>query len=413
MGWDYAEMNRVFAEGVARCREEHVPVLFHVDEMVQPMGHSTSGSHERYKSKERLEWEVAHDPNLKMEQWLLENKLATEAELSRMKQKAIEEARKARDKAWKNYTEPITRERETLLKIIDNRSCDCSKIGVDKLGILSRDLKRIVYPVRRDIQGTAKRIMRHLCTDCPVRADLQSSISQWLKTYKEENRRRYSSHLYSETDRSTLKVKPVAPTYDENTERVTGREVLRDNFDALLAADPRIVIFGEDTGKIGDVNKSLEGLQAKYGELRVTDTGIRETTIVGQGVGMALRGLRPIAEIQYFDYILYALETISDDLATLHWRTKGAQIAPLIIRTRGHRLEGIWHSGSPLSMVINSIRGVYVCVPRNMTQAAGMYNTLLQGEDPALVIEPLKVYGLRADRPNNLGKFRIPRVYLK
>ena len=196
--------------------------------------------------------------------------------------------------------------------------------------------------------------------------------------------------------------------YDRHPERITGREILRDNFDALLAADPRIVIFGEDTGKIGDVNKSLEGLQVKYGELRVTDTGIRETTIIGQGVGMALRGLRPIAEIQYFDYLLYALETISDDLATLHWRTKGAQIAPLIIRTRGHRLEGIWHSGSPLSMVINSIRGVHVCVPRNMTQASGMYNTLLQGDDPGLVIEPLKVYGLREIKPNNMGKFRIP-----
>lgn len=407
-GWNYPEMISVFAEGVARCRKEHVPVLFHVDEMVQPMGHSTSGSHERYKSKERLEWEKDHDPLLKMEQWMLEKHLAVEAEISMAKEEAVERAREARDIAWKNYMEPISRERETLLDIIDNRSCNCSREGVDKLGILSRDLKRIVYPIRRDIQGTAKRIMRHLCKDCPVRAELQSAITEWLTTYKEENRKRYSSHLYSETDRSPLKVKPVAPEYDKNPERITGREVLRDNFDALLSADPRIVILGEDAGRIGDVNKSLEGLQIKYGELRVTDTGIRETTIVGQGIGMALRGLRPIAEIQYFDYILYALETISDDLATLHWRTKGAQIAPLIIRTRGHRLEGIWHSGSPLSMVINSIRGVHVCVPRNMTQAAGMYNTLLQGEDPALVIEPLKVYGLRLDRPNNMGQFRIP-----
>ena len=408
LGWDYPGMVRTFAEGVKRCREEHVPVLFHVDEMMQPTGHSTSGSHERYKSKERLEWEAAHDPLLKMEQWLLEKQLCDESELSRMKEEAIEEAMKARDIAWKNYIEPINREREELLQLIDNRSCECSKEGVDKLGILSRDLKRIVYPIRRDIQSTAKRIMRHLCTDCPVRSDLQSSISQWLGVYKEENRKRYSSHVYSETNRSPLKVKPVSPEYDEDAERITGREMLRNNFDALLSGDPRIVIFGEDAGKIGDVNKSLEGLQAKHGDLRVTDTGIRESTIIGQGVGMALRGFRPIAEIQYFDYILYALETISDDLASLHWRTKGAQIAPLIIRTRGHRLEGIWHSGSPLSMVINSIRGVHVCVPRNMTQAAGMYNTLLQGEDPALVIEPLKVYGLREDRPNNLGQFRIP-----
>ncbi|MDF1574705.1 MAG: thiamine pyrophosphate-dependent enzyme [Bacteroidales bacterium] len=407
-GWDYPEMIRLFAEGVARCREEQIPVLFHVDEMVQPMGHSTSGSHERYKSGERLEWEAAHDPLLKMEQWMLESGLAPAEELKQIKEEAVKEAREARDTAWKNYMEPIAGEREELLDIIGNRTCDCSREGVDKLGILSRDLKRIVYPVRRDIQGTAKRIMRHLCTDCPVRQELQDSISTWLESYQEENRKRYSSHLYSETDRSPLKVKPVKPEYDKDPERITGREILRDNFDALLASDPRIVIFGEDAGKIGDVNKSLEGLQLKYGEWRVTDTGLRETTIVGQGVGLALRGLRPIAEIQYFDYILFALETISDDLATLHWRTKGAQIAPLIIRTRGHRLEGIWHSGSPLSMVINSIRGVYVCVPRNMTQAAGMYNTLLQGDDPALVIEPLKVYGLREDRPRNMGAFRVP-----
>jgi pyruvate/2-oxoglutarate/acetoin dehydrogenase E1 component/TPP-dependent pyruvate/acetoin dehydrogenase alpha subunit len=407
-GWDYPEMVKSFAEGVARCRTEHVPVLFHVDEMMQPMGHSTSGSHERYKSKERLQWEAAFDPLLKMEQWMLEEQVAEEAEILRLKEEAVEEAKRARDKAWKNYTEPIHRERDALLKIIDNKNCECPKEGVNKLGILSRDLKRIVYPIRRDIQGTAKRIMRHLCTDCPVREELQASVSQWLEAYKEENRQRYNTYLYSETDRSPLRIEPLDPEYGENPERITGRELLRDNFDALLAADSRIVIFGEDAGKIGDVNKSLEGLQEKYGELRVTDTGIRETTIVGQGVGMALRGLRPIAEIQYFDYILYALETISDDLASLHWRTKGAQIAPLIIRTRGHRLEGIWHSGSPLSMVINSIRGVHVCVPRNMTQAAGMYNTLLLGDDPALVIEPLKVYGLREDKPLNLGKFRIP-----
>jgi len=407
-GWDYAEMVKLFAEGVAQCRKEHVPVLFHVEEMIQPMGHSTSGSHERYKSRERLDWEAAHDPLLKMEQWMLERGLASADELQLLWDEVKSEARNARDIAWKNYTEPIKREREELLQIIDNRTCECPREKVDKLGILSRDLKRIVHPVRRDIQGTAKRIMRHLCSDCPLRSELQASVSQWLTSYKEENRKRYSTHLYSETERSPLRVKAVPPEYDENPERITGREVLRDNFDALLGSDPRIVIFGEDAGKIGDVNKSLEGLQAKYGEWRVTDTGIRESTIVGQGVGMALRGLRPIAEIQYFDYILYALETISDDLASLHWRTKGAQIAPLIIRTRGHRLEGIWHSGSPLSMVINSIRGVHVCVPRNMTQAAGMYNTLLQGDDPALVIEPLKVYGLRENRPRNMGDFRVP-----
>jgi len=407
-GWDYPALVRVFEEGVEKCRRDHVPVLFHVEEMVQPMGHSTSGSHERYKSKERLDWEALHDPLLKMEEWILSSGIATEDALSRVKEEAAELGQQAREKAWLTYTKSIHKERDELLHIINKRTCECENDGVDKLGILSRDLKRIMYPVRRDIQGTAKRIMRHLCVNCPARQELQSSISQWLQEYKEENRKRYNTHLLSETERSPLKVEAVQPLYADHPERITGREILRDNFDALLASDPRIVIFGEDTGKIGDVNKSLEGLQAKHGELRVTDTGIRETTIVGQGVGMALRGLRPIAEIQYFDYLLYALETISDDLATLHWRTKGSQIAPLIIRTRGHRLEGIWHSGSPLSMVINSIRGVHVCVPRNMTQASGMYNTLLQGDDPGLVIEPLKVYGLREPKPDNMGQFRVP-----
>ena len=407
-GWDYPAMISAFQEGVKKCRRDHIPVLFHVDEMVQPMGHSTSGSHERYKSKERLDWEAEYDPLKKMEEWMLESGIASKTITSKIKTKAIADAKIARDTAWKNYISPINKERDELLQIINHRSCQCKNDGLDKLGILTRDLKRIMYPVRKDIQGTAKRIMRHLCKDCPARIELQESISKWLEEYKIENRKRYNTHLLSETDRSSLKVKPIAPVYESHPVRITSREVLRDNFDALLAADPRIVIFGEDTGKIGDVNKSLEGLQLKYGELRVTDTGIRETTIIGQGVGMALRGLRPIAEIQYFDYLLYALETISDDLATLHWRTKGSQIAPLIIRTRGHRLEGIWHSGSPLSMVINSIRGVHVCVPRNMTQASGMYNTLLQGDDPGLVIEPLKVYGLREIKPNNMGKFRIP-----
>jgi len=407
-GWDYPEMDRIFAKGVAQSRKHHVPVLFHVDEMVQPMGHSTSGSHERYKSRERLKWEADHDPLVKMEAWILESGLAGKKDLEALKVEAKEEAVTARDEAWTNYMTPIREDRDALLQILDSRSCECEREGVDKLGILSRDLKRIMFPNRRDVQSTAKRIMRHICLTCPHREELQSRISGWLGQYTEENRKRYSTHLYCETDRSPLKVDPVPVVYADNPERVTGREVIRDNFDALLGTDPRIVIFGEDTGKIGDVNKSLEGLQKKYGELRVTDTGIRETTIVGQGVGMALRGLRPIAEIQYFDYLLYALETVSDDLATLHWRTKGAQVAPLIIRTRGHRLEGIWHSGSPLSMVINSIRGLHVCVPRNMTQAAGMYNTLLQGDDPALVIEPLKMYGLRERKPLNFGKFRIP-----
>ncbi len=406
-GWDYPELISVFEKGISRCRKEHVPVLFHIDEMVQPFGHSTSGSHERYKSTERLAWEKAFDPLVKMEEWLLSEEIATAQKLTEIKEQAIAEARRARDKAWRDYIEPIRSERDGLLEIIDNRSCNCRNEEVDKLGILSRDLKRIMNPIRRDVQSTAKRIMRNLCADCPIRGELQESMSTWIDDYRKKNHERYSTKLYNETDRSALKVEPV-PVQLEGDTVANGREIIRDNFDALFAGNPLLVAFGEDSGKIGDVNKGLEGLQEKHGELRITDTGIRETTIIGQGIGMALRGLRPVAEIQYFDYLLYALATLSDDLATLHWRTKGAQAAPVIIRTRGHRLEGIWHSGSPLSMVINSIRGIYVCVPRNMTQAAGIYNTLLEADDPALVIEPLKGYGLKEPRPANFGEFRVP-----
>ncbi|MEX2369574.1 MAG: thiamine pyrophosphate-dependent enzyme [Bacteroidales bacterium] len=406
-GWDYPELITVFKKGIDRCRKEHIPVLFHIEEMVQPFGHSTSGSHERYKSKERLDWEKEHDPITKMEAWIIEAGHATQEKLNELREKAVADARKARDKAWNDYTTPIRKERDDLLAIIDNRTCTCENEDVDKLGILSKDLKRIMNPIRKDIQSTAKRIMRHLCLTCPVREELQGAMTEWITDYREKNYERYSTKLYNETDRSALKVKPVKVQLEENV-WVNGREIIRENFDALFAKYPLLVTFGEDTGKIGDVNKGLEGLQKKYGDLRVTDTGIRETTIIGQGIGMALRGFRPIAEIQYFDYLLYALATISDDLATLHWRTKGAQAAPLIIRTRGHRLEGIWHSGSPLSMVINSIRGVYVCVPRNMTQSAGMYNTLMEADDPALVIEPLRGYGLKEQKPVNFGKFRIP-----
>ncbi len=407
-GWDYPGMVEKFRKAVERCRKSHIPVLLHVDEMVQPMGHSTSGSHERYKSRERLEWEAAHDPLLKMEEWILEEELATREELEQIREEAQQQAKEARDTAWNDYTAPILEERDELLAIVDGRSCRCETEAVDKLGILSRDLTRIMHPIRKDVQGYAKRIMRSLCPTCPVREELQEQISAWLERYKAENYDRYSTQLYCETGRSALRVDPVPVEYGNQEKMINGREVIRDNFEALFRKNPLLVTFGEDTGKIGDVNKGLEGLQEQFGEWRVTDTGIRETTIIGQGIGMALRGLRPVAEIQYFDYLLYALQTLSDDLATLHWRTRGTQSAPLIIRTRGHRLEGIWHSGSPLSMVINSIRGIYVCVPRNMTQAAGMYNTLLEADDPALVIEPLKGYGLKEQKPANYGEFRVP-----
>jgi 2-oxoisovalerate dehydrogenase E1 component len=407
-GWDYAGLCRVFKEGIDICRKEHIPVLFHIDEMVQPTGHSTSGSHERYKSPERLKWEEEFDPVTKMKEWIFEKKIATAQELERIDAEAEEEVKEARNRAWKNYTGPIEKERQEILSIIENRTCQCRNDKFDKVGSYAKDLKRIINPIRKDNLCTAKRILRHVCLDCPGRKDLQSQLSAWLEREGKKNIDRYNTTLYNETERSALKVKPVLPVYPAEPEMVNGREIIQMNFDRLFAKNPLLVTFGEDTGKIGDVNKALEGLQDKYGDLRITDTGIRETTIMGQGIGMALRGLRPVAEIQYFDYLLYGLQTLSDDLATLHWRTKAGQASPLIVRTRGHRLEGIWHSGSPMGMVINAIRGMYVCVPRDMTRAAGFYNTLLEADDPAIVIEPLNGYRLKEALPENIGEYMVP-----
>jgi pyruvate/2-oxoglutarate/acetoin dehydrogenase E1 component/TPP-dependent pyruvate/acetoin dehydrogenase alpha subunit len=407
-GWDYPGLCDMFGEGIARCRKEHVPVVFHVDELTQPLGHSTSGSHERYKSEERLRWEKEHDPLVKMKEWLFSKKICDEKTTDRIESEAYEVARNAQERAWKHYIEPLRAERDSLLGIIRNRSCQCKNDDYNKLDSLATDLRRIANPNRKDILSSARRILRHVCADCPTRNQLQTELGSWIGEYKRINYFRYSSSLYNETSRSALKVPEVKPVYSDNPEVLNAREVLRNNFDALFTRNPLLVTFGEDTGKIGDVNKGMEGLQEKYGELRVTDTGIRETTIIGQGIGLALRGMRPIAEIQYFDYLLYGLQTLSDDLASLHYRTMAGQAAPLIIRTRGHRLEGIWHSGSPLSMVINSIRGIYVCVPRDMTRAAGFYNTLLEADDPALVIEPLNGYRLKEPMPLNAGEFKVP-----
>ncbi len=407
-GWDYPGLCKVFEEGIQRCRSAHIPVLFHIDEMNQPLGHSTSGSHERYKSKERLEWEKEFDPLKKMREWILESNLATSEDLDSIEKEAVLRVKKARETAWANYTDAISRERDELVDILVHKKCKCASDEIDKIKILRKNLQKVRNPIRKDNFSTAKKVLRHICSDCPVRNQLQVEINAWLNRQYDEAWDHYSAFLYNESDRSVLNVQPVMPEYPDEELEVTGREILRENFDRLFAKYPMLVTFGEDTGKIGGVNQSLEGLQEKYGEQRITDTGIRETTIIGQGIGLAMRGFRPIAEIQYFDYLLYGLQTISDDLATMHYRTKGAQSAPVIIRTRGHRLEGIWHSGSPLSMVINSIRGVYVCVPRDMTRAAGFYNTLLEGDDPALVIEPLNGYRLKERMPSNLGVFRIP-----
>lgn len=408
LGWDYEGLVKTFKIGVEESRKNHTPVLFHITEITQPQGHSTSGSHERYKSAERLQWEVDFDCNTRFKQWIIENKLATEQELQEIEKKAVADSREGKNTAWKKYTEPIKAERDALVKIIDNRSCVCKREHIDKVGIITAELKKIAHPIRKDNMSSVKRILRHVCTDCTMRQKLQHDLSGWMTENYEKAHDLYSKHLYCETERSALRVKPIAPIFTDKSAVVTGREVLRDNWNKQFKKNPLLIAFGEDVGNIGGVNQTYEGLQEKFGEIRITDTGIRETTIIGQGIGAALRGLRPVAEIQYFDYLLYALQTLSDDLATLRWRTKNGQMAPLIISTRGHRLEGVWHSGSPLSMVINSIRGIYVCVPRNMTQAAGMYNTLLESDDPALVIEPLNGYRLKEKMPDNVGEFRVP-----
>jgi len=407
-GWDYPDLCRVFAEGIAKCRKEHVPVLFHITEVTQPQGHSTSGSHERYKSEERLQWEAENDCIVIMEKWLTGQGIATQVMLETMKAQAIEEVENARMSAWNTYQSFIRSERESLLSIIDGKSCVCRNEGIDKIRLYTNNLRLIASPIRKDNVSTAKKILRYICHDCSQRVKLGESLKKWIDTHNLTGFEKYSSYLYNESNYSAVNVRPVEPVYSEDSQVIAGREILRNNFDALFAKYPLLVAFGEDVGKIGGVNQTYEGLQKKYGEHRIFDTGIREASIVGKGIGLALRGFRPISEIQYFDYLLYALQALSDDLATAHWRTAGSQCIPLIISTRGHRLEGIWHSGSPLSMVINSIRGIYVCVPRNMTQAAGFYNTLLEGRDPALVIEPLNAYRLKEVMPDNPGEFRTP-----
>ena len=405
-GWDYPSLCKMYTEGVELCRNNHVPVLFHVTEMTQPLGHSTSGSHERYKTKERLDWEKEFDPIKKMAEWIVSMELADENTLREIEEATVVEVKNARKAAWKSFADPIKIERDELIELVKNAGCDCKK--TERIDKIVNDLKKIINPVRKDNFTAAKKILRFICSSCESFKPLKSGLQEWLKNSLKENEERYSSHLYSETALKVQNIKACAPVYSADSKTVNGREVLRDNFDKLFSKYPLLLTFGEDTGFIGGVNQSLEGMQQKYGELRVTDTGIREATILGQGIGLALRGLRPIAEIQYFDYLLYALQTMSDDLATMQYRTKGGQKAPVIIRTRGHRLEGIWHSGSPLSMVINSIRGIHVCVPRDMTKAAGLYNTLLESDEPALVIEPLNGYRLKEKMPDNLGEFKTP-----
>ena len=402
-GWNYPELIDTYQRASQLSRKEHVPVLIHVDELTQPQGHSTSGSHERYKNQERLQWEAEYDCNAQMRKWMIANNIATDEELNALERnikKAVREGKKA---AWASFIGPIQQERNEAIALLN----ELAKTSVNKVFIskLSSDLASIEEPLKKDIISVARKALRYVISEDSTH---KTALQNWIDNYLAVTQPKYSSHLYSESEMSPLKQVEASPTYDNDAKMVDGRIVLRENFDAIFNKYPEALIFGEDAGYIGDVNQGLEGLQEKYGELRVADTGIREATIVGQGIGMAMRGLRPIAEIQYLDYLMYALQIISDDLATVHYRTKGRQKAPLIVRTRGHRLEGIWHSGSQMGGILNLVRGIHVLVPRNMTKAAGFYNTLLESDDPALVVECLNGYRLKEKLPNNIGEFKTP-----
>jgi len=413
-GWDYVQLMDVYQKAATIAREEHVPVLIHVKELTQPQGHSTSGSHERYKEKERLQWEKDHDCITKFREWILEFELETEngeifrfvtseEELILIEKEAKKEVTNAKKDAWNAYLNDIKIDLSKAVKILEN-VVQKSKNGTF-INKYKTDLEKLVEPTRKDILSTVRKSLRYLKDEDFLE---KTALILFIKTSLETAFDKYSSHLTNSTEKSVLKIAEIHPTYSQEKNSVDGRIVMRDNFDAILEKHPQLLIFGEDAGYIGDVNQGLEGLQEKYGNIRVSDTGIREATIIGQGIGLAMRGLRPIAEVQYLDYLLYALQIMSDDLATLRYRTFGKQKAPLIVRTRGHRLEGIWHAGSPLGGIINTMRGIHVLVPRNMTKAAGFYNTLLEGDDPALVIECLNGYRLKEELPTNLGEFKTP-----
>lgn len=407
-GWDYAHLCETYEKAVAIAREKHIPVLIHVKEVNQPQGHSTSGSHERYKDEARLAWEVEFDCINKFKEWILNFNadgltIATEEELDAFQVEAKKSVLSQKKAAWSSFTAQLKTDMVAAVSILRTvAESSENKVFIEKI---ANELEKEMDPIRRDIIGAARKVLRMIRFENNPSKEI---LSNWIKTQIAINFDRYSSKLHSVSDSSALKVEAVAPTYDGTGKMDDGRIILRDNYEALLSNYPEALVFGEDAGKIGGVNQTLEGMQDKFGELRVADTGIRECTIIGQGIGMAMRGLRPIAEIQYLDYLLYAVQVLSDDLSTLQYRTKGGQKAPLIVSTRGHRLEGIWHSGSPMGMIINSLRGMYICVPRNMTKAAGFYNTLMAGDDPALVIEPLNGYRSKELVPTNIGEFREP-----
>lgn len=401
--WNYPELIKTYREAAKKVREEHVPAIIHVTEVTQPQGHSTSGSHERYKSPERLQWEQDADAIRWMRNWIIENGIATEEELTAMEKAGKKEVKNLQKAAWANYTTPIQQNIKTVTALIEAVAEGSSR--KDEVMAIAQGLKDAMDPFFRDIMIAVNRTLITVRNeDIPAVRDL----IEWRNAEEAVNHDRWSSFLHEEREGSAMKVEAVPAVYSEDSPELSGFEVLNAFFDLALERDPRVVAFGEDLGKIGDVNQGFRGLQDKYGELRVSDTGIRECTILGQAIGMSMRGLRPIAEIQYLDYLLYALQIMSDDLATLQYRTKGGQKAPAIIRTRGHRLEGIWHSGSPMGGVIHLLRGIHVCVPRNMTQAAGFYNTLLKSEEPGLIVEVLNGYRLKERKPDNLADFTVP-----
>ncbi len=402
-GWDYTSLMHAYENASDIARDEHVPVIIHVTELTQPQGHSTSGSHERYKSKERLEWERENDCNKRFKEWIIESGISTEQELYEMELAIKKRVRVAKKEAWNEYLESHLTQKKSLVLLLDQAaSSSQNKAFITKL---KNDLVANEEPIKRDLAAKARKALRYLLGENSAE---KKALIDWTNQFLETEQPKYSDHLYSENANKATDIPEIKPQFDSNCKNVDGRVILRDNFDALFDKYPEALVFGEDSGTIGDVNQGLEGLQEKYGKLRVTDTGIRESTIIGQGLGMALRGLRPIAEIQYLDYIFYAMPTLTDDIATIRYRTVGKQKAPLIVRTRGHRLEGIWHSGSPMGGLIHVLRGMYILTPRNMTQAAGFYNTLMKSDEPALVIESLNGYRLKERMPNNIGEFCTP-----
>ena len=397
-GWDYPKLISIYEYANNICRKKHIPVLVHVKELTQPIGHSTSGSHERYKTEERLKWEKKYDCNLMMRKWILKNGISDEESLIKLENKAKTYVKTQKDQAWNDFQIQIKKERESFLSTLK----EVIKVNNSNelINIYNR-LTKIKDPTRKDILSEARKSIRL------SNINLSSKLKDWILNYKDKTQPFYSSHLYNEYSHSLKNSKEIKPYYSDKSSLTDGRIILRNNFDKLFEIHPNLIVFGEDSGKIGGVNQGLEGLQEKYGTEKVDDRGIREATIIGEGIGLSLRGFRPIAEIQYLDYLIFAIQGLSDDLATMSYRTVGKQLAPLIVRTRGHRLEGIWHAGSPMGMLINSLRGVNLLVPRNMVQASGMYNALMNSFEPGIVIEPLNSYRLKERQPDNLGEFQL------